>query len=112
MAVTGKGTAWPNGNFVAFSDIASRGETVVVVEVTNSDVKWSEPKDLSVAEVLQLIGSNHTGRDDIVLVNVLMADGSIQAFTHKDIQTEAFKKMLHIDTAQGQLEQLKLWRYP
>lgn len=100
LVVSGEGTPWPHGAPVKLSDIASPRETVLVVEVSKSDVRWSEPRDLSVAEMLQRIGGNHEG-----VVPVLMADGSVLSFTPEQIQTDAFGKLFHITEAQGQLEQ-------
>ena len=64
-----------DGDPVRLPDIASPAETIVVVEVANSDVRWSEPRDLTVAEAIQLAGSNH-----VEGMNVLMVDGSVRFF--------------------------------
>lgn len=48
VAVVGPGTAFPGGDKrISFEDITDGPEnTILVVEIANSDIHWSEPRDL------------------------------------------------------------------
>lgn len=49
VAVTGPGTAFPDGRTVAFQDIKDgTSYTVIAVEIENVDIPWTEPRDLDV----------------------------------------------------------------
>ena len=48
VAVVGSGAAWAGEKPVKAGDLGGAdGDTIVVVEVINSGIRWSEPKDLS-----------------------------------------------------------------
>jgi hypothetical protein len=48
VAVVGPKTAWPGDKPMKPDDIGSRtSNTILLVEVANSDIAWSEPRDLS-----------------------------------------------------------------
>ena len=80
MLMTGKGTAFDGDNETAFPDIADgSSNTVMIVEVANSDTHWMEPVDISLDEALARFTDkskvkdccNHAGT-----INVSLMDGS------------------------------------
>jgi prepilin-type processing-associated H-X9-DG protein len=99
LAVIGPQTTWPGDTPVRFSDIADgTSNTWLVVEVADSGIAWSEPRDLHVLQMApvvnapagQGISSKHPGG-----AQVLYADGSVHfvgnasggqsAFDSKDV---------------------------
>jgi hypothetical protein len=52
VAVTGPGTAFPGAEALSFEDITDGPEnTILFVEIANSDIHWMEPRDLDVREM-------------------------------------------------------------
>jgi hypothetical protein len=48
VAVVGAKTAWPGEKPLRLADMEGRlGNTILLIEVANSDIAWSEPRDLS-----------------------------------------------------------------
>ncbi len=81
VAVIGPQTAWPGDTPVRRSDIVDgTSNTWLVVEVADSGIEWSEPRDLHVLQIApkinasagQGISSKHPGG-----AQVLCADGSV-----------------------------------
>ena len=51
VAVVGPRTAWPGSTPIKHEDIAdTAGETIHLVEVADSRIPWTEPRDLSLAD--------------------------------------------------------------
>lgn len=89
LAVIGENTAWQTDRPVSLDEITDRlDQTILLVEVANSDVNWFEPRDLRWDEMSFRINdpdslspsSRHVERywigDDRPYINVLLADGS------------------------------------
>lgn len=58
LVVVGKHTAWPGGYAIQEQDITDRlSETILVLDCVVSDVKWTEPRDLTFADALSLRGT-------------------------------------------------------
>ena len=48
-AITGPGTAFPGGSAVALNEIRDdASKTILVVKIKNSNIEWSEPRDLPI----------------------------------------------------------------
>jgi hypothetical protein len=97
VAIIGPGTAWHKNGTVKLSDLPDGGShTIMVVEVTDSDVHWAEPRDLTVEEVLEkikaeqglLISSDHPS-----YIQILFANGSVLSFP-KDMSISLWEKIL------------------
>jgi prepilin-type processing-associated H-X9-DG protein len=81
---------------VQMSDVRDGlSNTIAVVEVSGLGIQWGEPKDLTVEEFLNLVGSsgtqkagNHPGG-----FNVAMADGSVR-FISNTTDRETIRRML------------------
>jgi len=100
VAVIGAETAWPGATAVSFSDFTDgSSNTLLLVEVENSGILWTEPRDLRVdkmaptlnSSVGQGVSSNHPGG-----VNVALADGSVQ-FLSDTLTAEQLRALLTID---------------
>jgi len=91
VAVTGPGTAWPGAQTTQLKDCHDgASKTILLVEIAGSDIAWSEPRDVTLEEVLseggatRHIPSSHhcVGRTYFffntypLAGNVLMVDGS------------------------------------
>jgi hypothetical protein len=92
VALTGPGTAWPGPKPTKLADIHDDpAKTILLVEIADSDIPWTEPRDLSLEEVLardtagqpraenQLAESHFFSfhESDVKGAWVAMADGSV-----------------------------------
>jgi hypothetical protein len=110
LAVTGPGTAWsnPRGKSLnRFTDGAN--QTILLVEVTDSDVHWAEPRDVTLEEALGPpgegtrvpVGEHCTEgtywlRSVPLVGSVLFADGSVRQFPSR-LSREDLAALLSID---------------
>ncbi|MFO1096356.1 MAG: DUF1559 domain-containing protein [Planctomycetaceae bacterium] len=110
VAVIGRNTAWHGSEPVAMADITDRkDQTILVVEIVNSDIEWFEPRDLEWDRMLFnvnspyrfAIGSRHSVEGEWVsgeraYVNVLLADGTVHRLP-ADTPPDIVKALLTID---------------
>lgn len=102
LAVVGPGTMWPENGTIRPADVADGlGNTLMVVEVENSDVLWIEPRDLHLRQMAptinpkagQGISSPHYDRGG---AHSTMADGSLRTLPNSLAEDEV-RAMLMID---------------
>lgn len=103
VAVVGPDTAWPERGKTCLNDFGDgTANTVMLVEIADSDIHWMEPRDLSLEEAL----SEHDGECRVpashhfvertyfffdtypLWGHVLMADGSCHCFQSKPSRDE------------------------
>ncbi len=105
VMITGEGTVGgvPNEG-TKLGDIADdSSNTILVVEIADSFIEWSEPSDLSIDELTMLLndpqgmgpGSHHPGG-----LNVLFCDGST-SFISENLDAATLETMLRIDDEGG-----------
>ena len=59
VAIVGPRTMWSPGLYVRAADfVDGLSQTIMVVEIANSDIEWLEPRDLPLAEVYDSLYSN------------------------------------------------------
>jgi prepilin-type processing-associated H-X9-DG protein len=99
VAVIGPGTAWQPGHAVNLSEIKDNPhDTLLLVEMKDSGIKWAEPRDLDLDNLPRGITkenllkrlSNHPGG-----FNALFADGHVE-FIPDTIPWSQFEAMLTI----------------
>jgi prepilin-type processing-associated H-X9-DG protein len=103
VVVTGPGTIFPDGKTTKFSDIKNPAKTILLVETVGANIRWTEPRDLPLAEALKGINppggggirSHHPGG-----ANVVFADGHLEFLPDTTTPAE-LKAMLLIDGGQG-----------
>lgn len=111
VTITGPGTIWPGGNGTRLEDIADGPDnTVLLVEMDNSDIRWLEPRDITIEEAL---GNSNDGTATIptsghytlktyftkslpLAGNILMADSSVHCFENRP-SSEDLAAILSID---------------
>jgi prepilin-type processing-associated H-X9-DG protein len=85
VAIVGNGTAWPGDKGVSLADIKDGPDnTIVLVEVADSDINWLEPRDVTFDQAIRGvnvdkqhgISSNHPG-----IANVAYADGHVECLS-------------------------------
>jgi prepilin-type processing-associated H-X9-DG protein len=119
VVVVGPNAAWPDQKSGKHRLDDFRGEsslTIMVVEVANSGIQWTEPRDLSL-DTLGLAGakssaltvsSYHHPLDDFFFiydrcgVNVAMADGHIEYLPPGRLSTNNLRKILQIGGYRGE----------
>lgn len=93
VAVLGPRTVWPKGETVKMDDIPNgTSNTIMLVEIADSDFHWMEPRDLSFEDAVRRINpksgrgisSPHVRNNgyffhDTPIVNVAFADGSVRS---------------------------------
>lgn len=81
VLVTGEGTAWGDGESPRWRDFTDgTSETIMVVEIKDSNIHWMEPRDLTIDQAMRginlpagmCISSKHPGG-----ANALLVDGSV-----------------------------------
>jgi hypothetical protein len=71
--VTGKGTMFERGKKISFADITDGlSNTLMMVEVKDSNYHWAEPRDLDFSQPNVTLSSSHPG-----ITNAAFADGSV-----------------------------------
>ena len=105
MLVTGEGTAWVDGRAPMLDDFTDGcSETIMVVEIADSNIQWMEPRDLTIDQALRginspmgiCISSWHPRAKWKVKpnsANVAFADGSV-ANLKNDFPLEELRKLL------------------
>lgn len=89
LAITGPGTAWPGEQSVRLDDIKDGpSNTILIVEVPDSDVHWMEPRDLDFAGLEKAV-KKHGG------LRVLFADGRV-GFIPASIPRDQLKALVTI----------------
>jgi prepilin-type processing-associated H-X9-DG protein len=82
VAVVGPRTAWPGAHGSKLSDFKDPSKTVMVIELDNSGINWTEPRDLDIDQILS--GANPTLTHGFASqhaegINVLFADGNVES---------------------------------
>jgi prepilin-type processing-associated H-X9-DG protein len=100
MMVVGPHTISDGPHGRKFSEITDgTSNTIMLVEVANSNTPWAEPKDLKFEDIDFTINGAHRqgiGSDHPIGANVAMCDGSVQ-FLSSTINPQLIKAMLTID---------------
>ncbi len=82
VAIVGPGTMWPANSTMKHTDIPDGpSQTIMVVEISNSDIHWMEPRDLPVEELEEWLDPDHKPRifgNHIEGSVVAYADGSVK----------------------------------
>jgi hypothetical protein len=97
VAIVGDGTMWPGSKASAISDITDGiAETIMVVEISNSDIHWMEPRDLPIEELEAWLDPDHKPRlfgNHIQGSVVAHADGSVEMLP-RDVTIERLRAMI------------------
>jgi hypothetical protein len=88
LFVTGKGTIFEAGQATKFSGITDgSSNTIMLVEVRNSSVNWSEPRDLDISQPMPLPPGNHPGGNIVGT-----ADGAVR-FMSKNVNPTLIREL-------------------
>lgn len=96
VAVVGPGTAWSGEESLSFSDITDgMSRTVMIVEISHSDIHWREPRDLPIEELDAWLDPQHRPRLGGAIEGglVLFADGSV-AFLPRELAKKRLRALL------------------
>ncbi|HBO43847.1 MAG TPA: hypothetical protein DD670_07945 [Planctomycetaceae bacterium] len=111
VAVTGPGTLWPDSGRIALGQIADApADTLLLVEVADSDIDWLEPRDMRLDALVSRpasttgvpSSSRHKGRETYFFRStdrgglIALADGSID-FLAKPLSHEDLSALASID---------------
>lgn len=106
VAITGPGTGWPGPNQSSrISDFKDGlANSIMVVEIRNSDIHWMEPRDLDIrtlqfainSDGINSISSRHIGG-----AFVLYADGSVEYLSDQETEARLRKMVLIADEEAG-----------
>ena len=90
--VVGESTPFPGVEAASLPDFSERTkQTILVVEVANSDIHWMEPRDLSIDDLMPKTGPRF-GSAHPVGVNVITVDGKYGPL--KDVSVEDLVELL------------------
>jgi len=104
VAITGPGTAFEEGRACRLEDIDS--DTILVIEVADTDIHWAEPGDLGINDATESITSGSDGAG----LHVLFADGAVW-FLNSNVPFEDLKKFFTIESARKHDRHEVLGRY-
>ena len=93
VAVTGQGTAWPREGSFHVGD--GTKDTIVLVEISNSNIHWMEPRDLPIEELDDWLDPEHQPRlfgNHAQGGHVLFADGRVERLS-RDATIERLRAM-------------------
>ncbi len=111
VAVVGPQAAWAGEKSRKLTDFRRTRNTIMVVEVANSGIPWSEPRDLSLDTLgaaedkspALALSSKHGRRKEFFFtydygsgVNVAMADGSVHFLRIGNRSPDDLRKLLQI----------------
>lgn len=100
LAVVGPGTAWPGERSVRREDFADYfSQTIVLLDCVESDVKWTEPRDLAYSDVLASEDTGNTLRIARMRpqgIHFLDATGALRTLP-KDLSPDILKALLTIN---------------
>ena len=105
VAVVGSQTVWPGHRAVSFEDITDGTSTTIqLIEIADSDIGWTEPRDVRLEDLLPPEGgevssrfaSGHRG-----IVNILFCDGGVRGIKTPPALTNARKVLHTLLTAAG-----------
>ena len=110
LAVVGKRTMWPGQKSITLNDVKDgTSNSIMIVEVANSGIQGSEPRDLDYSQLaFQInppqgggISSLHgkTWRSDPNCVEALFGDGSVHLLQN-DLKPATLKLLLEINDGQ------------
>lgn len=78
LLLTGEGTAFPGGKSTSLDELERPANQVALAVLVQSlGVEWSEPEDLPVEDLPEMLRSGVV-TDSLGMVSVLMADGTVQ----------------------------------
>jgi prepilin-type processing-associated H-X9-DG protein len=101
VAIVGPGTAWPEGGQLRFPDIKDGTvNTLMIVEIADSDIHWMEPRDLPVEELAAWLDPKHKPRllgNHIEGGMVAYADGHVELLSRE----VTIKRLKALVTAAG-----------
>lgn len=97
VAIVGDGTMWPGSKSSTLDDITDgTSDTIMIVEIANSDIHWMEPRDLPIEELEAWLDPNHKPRifgNHIEGSVVAYADGSVEMLP-RDVTIERLRAMI------------------
>jgi hypothetical protein len=95
VAVVGPGTMWPGKQSLRFAEVKDgMSVTIMVVEISHSDIHWMEPRDLPIEELEAWLDPKHKprlGRIEGGLVGY--ADGSVR-YVARDATVKELRALL------------------
>ncbi len=101
-AVVGPGTAWSGDKPKKLSELAPANQTVMLVEVTGTQIPWTAPRDVELSEAASMISSRHLPAKEFFSytikpgVNVAMADGSVHHMPGGALESDVLPDLLKI----------------
>lgn len=105
VLVTGDGTAWADGRAPKLDEFTDGpANTIILVEIADSDIQWLEPRDMTLEQAMRGINSGsricisswhpaHGNNDRQESANVAFADGSV-ANLKNDFPLAELRKLL------------------
>jgi hypothetical protein len=94
VAITGAGTMMPGAEATRFDDVRDgMSNTIMIVEVTNSDIAWAEPRDLTIDQLQRVSDGADPARPNVVLrrAAVLFGDGAVMRL-NEEVTHELLKQ--------------------
>ena len=100
LAVVGPETVWPGDESTSSSVISNPSATIMIVENEGSGIRWTEPRDLSLAEMNLALSDNPTDGISSKFSSpaVACADGRLRTID-KGLPVHVVRAMLTVDAS-------------
>ena len=112
VAVVGPNTMWPGCKPAKQAADGSDKDKILVIEVTNSDILWMEPRDLTLEQALDAIQPKtgiYIGSRDRDGIHYVTVGGEVRTLA-PNIDRESLRKLLVRDTPEASLS--PAWNHP
>jgi hypothetical protein len=99
VAVIGKNTLWPGTRGPDLNQLRDAGDKILFIEIPHSDIRWTEPRDVTLEEALELFQREKGGlRDSRHPRGLHYVTFGGQRSSFSDIESvEQFAEMLQLD---------------
>jgi type II secretory pathway pseudopilin PulG len=99
VAIVGPGMIFSGPKATAANAVPSLSDTILLIEIAESDIHWMEPRDVKAADLARAMRHdvNRVDSHHNMSVNVAYADGAVQAMPKTELSAKRLRSLLTVD---------------